>query len=152
MRKIVDRNHAVKIAEDLDKRDLIVGLIAVDYSWFELSEKNEDFFTAYAIVDNNFIEELYLKGSNNGEIWDLELEMKKIIDIENNYSIYEIELSDKNIFPRAFVLRGVGGTEYFDNNFGRNYVVKKGRGGNVLPLKEKLIRLAYISQYEVFNS
>ena len=151
MKRMVDRNHIIKMAKTFDKRDLIVGLVGVDYNWFELSEENEDFFYAYAIVDNNFVEELYLKGSNNGEIWDLELEMNKIDDIDKDYSLYEIELFDKNIFPRAFVLRGVGGSEYFDNNHNRNYVVKKGRGGNLLSCGDVVIKLNHISLYEIFG-
>lgn len=151
MKRLIKTDYAGLIGESLIKKGHLITLLAIDYNWFDISEEDEDFFVAYALVDNNFIEEVYLKGSNNGEMWDLDLEMTKIQDIYPNYSLYQICLADKNLFPRAFVLRGIGSKEYYDNNNGRNYVIKKGRGGNLLPVEDKLIKLNHISLYNIFD-
>lgn len=151
MKAFIKRKHIINLAREIDKQDFILGILALDYNWFDISEKNEDFFCLYVMANKNFIEEMYLKGSNNGEIWDLELEMSLIATVESQYDIFELKLYDKDLFPRAFVLKGLGAKEYYDNNSGRNYVIKKGRGGNLIPKKEKLIKLDYISLYNIYN-
>lgn len=151
MKALIKRKHILNLARELDKVDFVLGILGIDYNWFDISEKEEDFFCLYAMANNNIIDELYLKGSNNGEIWDLELEMKLISTINPNFSIFELKLYDKDLFPRAFILKGIGSKEYYDNNNGRNYVIKKGRGGNLIPRKEKLIKLNHINLYNVYD-
>lgn len=151
MKAFIKRKHIISLAREIDKQDFILGILALDYNWFDISENGEDFFCLYAMANKQFIEQLYLKGSNNGEIWDLDLNMNFVANIDSKYDIYELKLYNKDLFPRAFVLRGIGAKEYYDNNSGRNYVIKKGRGGNLIPKKEKLIKLDYISLYNIYD-
>lgn len=151
MRELFKKKHVIELAQNIDKCNLILKLLAVDYHWFDLSEKEEDFFHVYVVANNEFIEEVYLKGSNNGEIWDLEYEMEKMSRIDSKFSLYKLSLFEKEEFPRAFVLRGLGGREYYDNNFDRNYVIKKGRGGNLIPKGKNYILLKEINVFKVYD-
>ena len=45
----------------------------------------------------------------------------------------------------------MGEEEVYDNNDNRNYVTKRGRGGNIIPKKKKIILLNSIELYSLFD-
>jgi hypothetical protein len=87
-------------------------------------------------------------------MWDLETSFEENFRFEENekkYGIFKLELTNKDSFPRSFVIKGVGEEEVYDNNDNRNYVTKRGRGGNIIPKKKKIILLNSIELYSLFD-
>jgi len=87
-------------------------------------------------------------------MWDLELpfdQMEVVMENNNKYGLFRLNLDDAKIFPRTFVIKGIGTSESYDNNEGRNYAIKKGRGGNYITKKKKIILLNSIKVYWIFD-
>jgi len=152
MKTLIKDKYILKIFETFDKSRLEVKLLAIDYKWTDEEEKN--FYDIYVMADMDKIFNVRLIASGDGEMWDLELPFEPLEDIMENgkkYGLFYLNLRDKKVFPRSFVIKGVGNEEFYDNNDGRNYVVKKGRGGNIIPTKKKIILLNSIELYSLFD-
>jgi hypothetical protein len=153
MKCLIKKMDILRIFKSMEKTKLEIRLLAMDYKWTETEEKN--FYDIYVVGDLDKLSDIRLIASGDGEMWDLELpfELAETL-IENNkkYGLFFLQLRDKRVFPRSFVIKGLGGgEEFYDNNEGRNYVVKKGRGGNIIPKKKKIILLNSIELYSLFD-
>ena len=136
----------------MDKKDLTVKLLAVDYRWSDTEEPN--FYSIYSLADLQKVDRVQLVASRDGEMWDLETSFEEKFRFEEKgkqYGIFKLELTNKDSFPRSFVIKGVGEEEVYDNNNSRNYVTKRGRGGNIIPKKKKIILLNSIELYSLFD-
>lgn len=152
MKTLIKENDVFIVAKKLSKLDMNIRLLAVDYKWTET--EGQDFFSIYVLANSEKIDKVQLVGSLDGEMWDLERSFEEKLRFEDNgkeYGIFKLELYDKESFPRSFVVKGVGEKEYYDNNSSRNYVIKKGRGGNIIPKKKKIILLNSIELYSLFD-
>lgn len=152
MKTLIEKKDILKLFKAIEKTELDLKLLAIDYKWTDTDEKN--FYDIYAIGDLDKFSDVRLIASGDGEMWDLELPFEQIESLSENgkkYGLFLLQLSDRRVFPRAFVIKGIGGDEVYDNNDGRNYVVKKGRGGNIIPKKKKIILLNSIELYSLFD-
>lgn len=152
MKTLVKEEDIFKLFDSFDKIQLDLKLLAIDYQWTDTEEKN--FYDLYVVANLEKISEVKLIASGDGEMWDLELAFDLLKTNNENgirYGLFKLELRDKRAFPRAFVIKGLGSEETYDNNEGRNYVVKKGRGGNFIPKKNKIILLNNIELYSLFD-
>ena len=152
MKTLIKDKDILKLFEGFEKSKLEMKLLAVDYKWTDTEEKN--FYDIYVIIDMDKIFDVRLIASGDGEMWDLELPFQLVEKLTENgkkYGLFSLNLRDKRVFPRSFVIKGIGNEEFYDNNEGRNYVVKKGRGGNLIPKKKKIILLNSIELYSLFD-
>lgn len=152
MKTLIKEKDIYKIGKKINKSGLAVKLLVVDYSWTE--EEKENFYSIYALADLEKVDKVQLVASRDGEMWDLETSFDENFRFEENgktYGIFKLELINKDSFPRSFVIKGVGEKEVYDNNESRNYVIKKGRGGNIIPKKGKIILLNSIELYSLFD-
>lgn len=152
MKTLIKDKDILKLFEGFEKSKLEMKLLAVDYKWTDTEEKN--FYDIYVIIDMDRIFDVRLIASGDGEMWDLELPFQLVEKLTENgkkYGLFSLNLRDKRVFPRSFVIKGIGNEEFYDNNEGRNYVVKKGRGGNLIPKKKKIILLNSIELYSLFD-
>ena len=152
MKTLIKEKDIHIIGKKIDKKGLTVKLLAVDYRWSDTEESN--FYSIYTIADLERVDKVQLVASRDGEIWDLETSFEENFRFEENdkkYGIFKLELTNKDSFPRSFVIKGVGEEEVYDNNDNRNYVTKRGRGGNIIPKKKKIILLNSIELYSLFD-
>lgn len=152
MKTLIKEKDIYKIGKKINKSELTVRLLAVDYSWTE--EEKENFYIIYVLADLERVDKVQLVASRDGEMWDLETSFDESFRFEEDgrkYGIFKLELINKDSFPRSFVIKGVGEKEVYDNNESRNYVIKKGRGGNIIPKKDKIILLNSIELYSLFD-
>ena len=66
----------------------------------------------YTIADLERVDKVQLVASRDGEMWDLETSFEENFRFEENdkkYGIFKLELTNKDSFPRSFVIKGGGG-------------------------------------------
>ena len=71
METLIKEKHIEKIAKNYTKNDLTVKLLALDYKWEEDGKSN--FYYIYALVNVHKVDRVFLIGSRDGEMWDLQL-------------------------------------------------------------------------------
>lgn len=148
---LVKNKIALSLARQIDKTNVDIKLLIIDYKW---NDEKINFFKIYVIADNSKVSEVKLIGSGDGEMWDIEIPLTLYETFEENeksYGLYNLELKDNKTFPRSFVLKGQGNGEVYDNNDNRNYGIKKGRGGNLIPKNGQLILLNNIELFTLFD-
>lgn len=152
MDTFVKEKDIVNLFVAYEKENLDLKLLVIDYKWDETEEKN--FYDIYVIANLEKVFDVRIVASGDGEMWDLELpfeHMDTVVENNKKFGLFNLNLRDKKNFPRTFVIKGIGTSDIYDNNEGRNYAVKKGRGGNFIPKKKKIILLNNIELYSLFN-
>lgn len=152
METFVKEKDILNLFVAYSKENLELKLLAIDYKWDDSGDKN--FYDIYVIANLEKVFDVRIVASGDGEMWDLELPFEHketVIENGEKFGLFNLNIRDKRIFPRAFVIKGIGTDEFYDNNEGRNYGVKKGRGGNFIPKKKKIILLNSIELYSLFD-
>ncbi len=152
METLIKEKHIEKIAKNYTKNDLTVKLLVLDYKWEEDGKSN--FYYIYALVNVHKVDRVFLIGSRDGEMWDLQLSFEEICrfdEEQEQYALFKLFLNQDDVFPRSFVIKGVGEQEFYDNNENKNFSIKKGRGGNIIPRRKEIILLNTVELYSIYE-
>ena len=152
MKTLIKEKDIHIIGKKIDKKGLTVKLLAVDYRWSDTEESN--FYSIYTIADLERVDKVQLVASRDGEMWDLQLSFEEICrfdEEQEQYALYKLFLNQDDVFPRSFVIKGVGEQEFYDNNENKNFSIKKGRGGNIIPRRKEIILLNTVELYSIYE-